>query len=262
MNDDYTTDSRYLTYTFIFKRFGECIFLNLGVKGLKTDATGTSCVNSLFETDEIEVASIFILTWSGLTIPESLARDGPMCYCFLWFQVASFRVVFGDILGDPGADRGARGETTTEGEGRGEKGKTRKELFSFPPLPFFSTFPLRRRLSSGPSFPPPYDPPLGLRGWFGYWCMFICGRTRWPSWVVSPATTTARTRRSPRTTACWSRPSARSSCSACSRCRLSSSSSLSGRWVLGPVTGHSGHRGNTLFTVRSPRFWVSGYCPK
>ena len=34
MKDDYTTKSHYLTYVFLFKRLGECTFLNLGVEGL------------------------------------------------------------------------------------------------------------------------------------------------------------------------------------------------------------------------------------
>ena len=35
MKDDYSTNSHYLTDTFLFKGFGECTFLNLGVKGLR-----------------------------------------------------------------------------------------------------------------------------------------------------------------------------------------------------------------------------------
>ena len=35
MKDDYTTNTHYLAYTFLFKRLGECTLLNLGVKGLK-----------------------------------------------------------------------------------------------------------------------------------------------------------------------------------------------------------------------------------
>ena len=31
MQDDYTTNSHYLTYTFLFKRLGECTFLNVDV---------------------------------------------------------------------------------------------------------------------------------------------------------------------------------------------------------------------------------------
>ena len=38
MKVDYTTNSHYLTYTFLFKRLGECAFLNLGVKGLSQTA--------------------------------------------------------------------------------------------------------------------------------------------------------------------------------------------------------------------------------
>ena len=34
MKDEYTSISHYLTHTFLFKRLGECNFLNLGVKGL------------------------------------------------------------------------------------------------------------------------------------------------------------------------------------------------------------------------------------
>ena len=34
MNDEYTTNSHYLTYTFFFKKVGRMYFLNLGVKGL------------------------------------------------------------------------------------------------------------------------------------------------------------------------------------------------------------------------------------
>ena len=34
MKDDYTTNSHYLTYTFLFKRVGRMYILNLGVKGL------------------------------------------------------------------------------------------------------------------------------------------------------------------------------------------------------------------------------------
>ena len=33
MKNDYTTNSHYLTYTFLFKRLGECNFLVLGMKG-------------------------------------------------------------------------------------------------------------------------------------------------------------------------------------------------------------------------------------
>ena len=35
MKGDYTANSHYLTYTFLFERLGECSFLDLGVKGLK-----------------------------------------------------------------------------------------------------------------------------------------------------------------------------------------------------------------------------------
>ena len=35
MEDYHTTNSHYITYTFLLKRLGECTFLNLGVKGLK-----------------------------------------------------------------------------------------------------------------------------------------------------------------------------------------------------------------------------------
>ena len=35
MNDDYTTDSHWNTYTFLLKDFWECNFLILGMKGLK-----------------------------------------------------------------------------------------------------------------------------------------------------------------------------------------------------------------------------------
>ena len=35
MKDDYTTNSHYLTYTFLFGKVGRMYFLNLGVKGLK-----------------------------------------------------------------------------------------------------------------------------------------------------------------------------------------------------------------------------------
>ena len=34
MKDDYTNNSHYLTYTFLFKRLGECNFLILEMKGL------------------------------------------------------------------------------------------------------------------------------------------------------------------------------------------------------------------------------------
>ena len=35
MNHDFFTNSHYFTYTFRFKRLGECNFLILGVRGLK-----------------------------------------------------------------------------------------------------------------------------------------------------------------------------------------------------------------------------------
>ena len=34
MKDDYTTNSHYLTHTFLFRKVGRIYFLNLGVKGL------------------------------------------------------------------------------------------------------------------------------------------------------------------------------------------------------------------------------------
>ena len=34
MKDDYTTNSHYITYTFIFRKVGRMYFFNLGVKGL------------------------------------------------------------------------------------------------------------------------------------------------------------------------------------------------------------------------------------
>ena len=34
LKDEYTTNSHYCTYAFLFKRLGEMYFLNLGVKGL------------------------------------------------------------------------------------------------------------------------------------------------------------------------------------------------------------------------------------
>ena len=34
MKDDNTTDSHYLTYTFLFRKVRRMLFLNLGVKGL------------------------------------------------------------------------------------------------------------------------------------------------------------------------------------------------------------------------------------
>ena len=38
MKDDYTTNSHYLTYTFLFKRMGEFNFFILGMEGLmRTD---------------------------------------------------------------------------------------------------------------------------------------------------------------------------------------------------------------------------------
>ena len=35
MKDDYTTNSHYLTHTFLFRKVGRMYFLNLGAKGLK-----------------------------------------------------------------------------------------------------------------------------------------------------------------------------------------------------------------------------------
>ena len=35
MKDDFTTNSHYLIYTFLFRKVGRMYFLNLGVKGLK-----------------------------------------------------------------------------------------------------------------------------------------------------------------------------------------------------------------------------------
>ena len=35
MKEYYTTNSHYLTYTFLFRKVGRIYFLNLGVKGLK-----------------------------------------------------------------------------------------------------------------------------------------------------------------------------------------------------------------------------------
>ena len=43
MKDDYTTISHIITYTFLFKRLGECTFLNLGVKGLTHSADVIAC---------------------------------------------------------------------------------------------------------------------------------------------------------------------------------------------------------------------------
>ena len=45
MTDDYTTNSYYLTYTFILKRLGECVF-NLGVKGFICCTSGGAEVGS------------------------------------------------------------------------------------------------------------------------------------------------------------------------------------------------------------------------
>ena len=36
MKNDYTANSHYLTYTFLFRRLEECTFFNLGVKGLRS----------------------------------------------------------------------------------------------------------------------------------------------------------------------------------------------------------------------------------
>ena len=36
MNYGYTTNSHYITYTFLFERLGEFLFLILGVKGLNS----------------------------------------------------------------------------------------------------------------------------------------------------------------------------------------------------------------------------------
>ena len=41
MKDDYTTNSHYLTYTFLFRGLGECYFLNLGVRGLIITVSST-----------------------------------------------------------------------------------------------------------------------------------------------------------------------------------------------------------------------------
>ena len=35
MEDDYTTNSHYITYTFLFRKVGRMYFLNLGVKGIR-----------------------------------------------------------------------------------------------------------------------------------------------------------------------------------------------------------------------------------
>ena len=43
LKNDYTTNSHYLTYTFLFKKDGRMYFLNLGVKGL-TDHSVSSCI--------------------------------------------------------------------------------------------------------------------------------------------------------------------------------------------------------------------------
>ena len=42
MKDDFTTNSHYLIYTFLFRKVGRMYFLNLGVKGLNVRVKGLS----------------------------------------------------------------------------------------------------------------------------------------------------------------------------------------------------------------------------
>ena len=44
MKDDYTTNSHYLTHTFLFRKVERMYFLNLGVKGLKVTGLVYSCL--------------------------------------------------------------------------------------------------------------------------------------------------------------------------------------------------------------------------
>ena len=61
MKDDYTTNSHYLTYTFLFRKVGRMYFLILGVKGLiEPSDVNTLCEQHKYRLFVLQCASGFI----------------------------------------------------------------------------------------------------------------------------------------------------------------------------------------------------------
>ena len=79
MKDDFTTDSHYLTYAVLFKMFGECKLLILGVCVL-TQTSGTDvCASLRALADGLTHATIF---------PDYSPQDG-----FYWQQMLQYLVL-------------------------------------------------------------------------------------------------------------------------------------------------------------------------
>ena len=82
MKDDYTTNSHYLTYTFLFRKVGRMYFLNLGVKGLKSKRQGPQIPESESHSTEKQIATMRTALYvakeeslgSHKTLPRSLAH--------------------------------------------------------------------------------------------------------------------------------------------------------------------------------------------
>ena len=74
MKDDYTTNSHYLTYTFLFKRLGECTFLNLGlfVSPLRTCGCSSITEHSCSFAPPTQTARHF---WADLKTPRNNKQE-------------------------------------------------------------------------------------------------------------------------------------------------------------------------------------------